>query len=83
MLYQTADDNLFSDEMLELVEDLKEDTEETMRIEMAPWVQNYTVKMEDLYTELTLDQMENKPAGPVPVKLDSYRDLFAQKEATQ
>ena len=41
--------------MLELVEDLKEDTEEAMRIEMAPWVQNYTVPMDELYTELTLD----------------------------
>ena len=69
--------------MLELVEDLKEDKAETMRIEMAPWVQNYTVPMDELYTELTLDQMENKPTGPVLVKLDNYTDLFVKKEATQ
>ena len=64
--------------MLELLEDLKEDTEEAMRNEMAPWVQNYIVKMKDLYTELTLEQMENKPTGPQPVKLNSYTDLFVK-----
>ena len=68
--------------MLELVDDLKEDTAETMRIEMAPWVQNYTVPMDELYTELTLMQMENKPTGPQPVKLNNYTDLFAKKKAT-
>ena len=53
-----------------------------MKIEMAPWVQNYTVPMDEMYTELTLEEMENKPTGPIPVKLESYTELFTEKETT-
>ena len=53
-----------------------------MKIDMAPWVQNYTVKMDELYTELTLEQIESKPTGPIPVKLESYTELFTEKETT-
>ena len=34
-----------------------------MKIEMIPWTE-YMVKMEDLYTELTVEKIENKPTGP-------------------
>ena len=60
---------------------MQEYTEEAMKIEMAPWVQNYTVPMDELYTELTLEQIENKPTGPIPVKLDNYAQLFTEQEA--
>ena len=53
-----------------------------MKIEMAPWVQNYMVPMNKLYTELTLEQMENKPTGPISVKLDKYAQLFTEQETT-
>ena len=65
-----------------LIEELQQYTEEAMKIEMAPWVQNYAVKMEDLYTELTLEQIENKPTGPIPIKLETYAELFNEKETT-
>ena len=51
-----------------------------MKIEMASWVQNYTVPMDELYTELTLEQIENKPTGPIPVKLDNYAQVFTERE---
>ena len=51
-----------------------------MKIEMAPWVQTYAVKMDELYTELTLEQIESKRTGPIPVKLESYTELFTEKE---
>ena len=51
-----------------------------MKIEMAPWVKNHTVSMDELYTELTLEQIENKPTGQIPVKLESYSELFTEKE---
>ena len=44
-----------------------------------PWDDSYTVDMEELYTELTLEQIENKPRGPTSVKLDSYMQLFEEK----
>ena len=31
---------------------------------MVPWLKGYTVQMEDLYTELTVGKIENKPTGP-------------------
>ena len=43
-----------SDEIAEMVEDVKEYTEEAMKIEMASWAEDYTtVDMDELYTELT------------------------------
>ena len=65
-----------------MIEELQEYTEEAMKIEMAPWVQNHTVPMDELYTELTLAQIENKPTGPIPVKLDNYTQLFTEQEKT-
>ena len=74
--------SVFPEELTELIEELQEYTEEVMKIEMAPWVQNYTVPMEELYTELTLAQIENKPTGPIPVQLNNYTQLFTTQEAT-
>ena len=73
---------LFLDELNEFIEELREYTEEAMKIEMAPWVQNYTLPMDELYTELTLEQIESKPTGPIPVKLESYTELFTEKVTT-
>ena len=50
-----------------------------MKIEMPPWDESYNVNMDELYSELTLEQMENKPKGPTSVKLDSYMQLFEEK----
>ena len=51
-----------------------------MKIEMIPWVQSYTVPMDELYTELTLEQIENKPTGSIPIKLETYSELFNEKK---
>ena len=50
-----------------------------MKIEMPPWDDSYTVNVDELYTELTLEQIENKPRGPTSVKLENYTQLFEQK----
>ena len=63
-----------------MIEELKEYTEESMKIERAPWVPgDYTVNMDELYTELTVQQIDNKPHGPVYVKLKHYSHLFEEK----
>ena len=42
---------------MEIAEELKITTEETMKIDMAPWAKAYTeVDLEKLYTELTLEK---------------------------
>ena len=49
-----------------------------MKIEMAPWAKAYTVDMIDMYTELTLGEIKNKPAGPINSKISNYKDLFRE-----
>ena len=73
---------LLSDEIADLIDELQEYTEKAMKIEMAPWIESYTVDMEDLYTELSLEQIENKPTGPISEKLDNYAQLFTEQETT-
>ena len=50
-----------------------------MKIDMPPWDDSDTVDMDKLYTELILEQIENKPRGPASVRLDSYSQLFEEK----
>ena len=50
------------------------DTEEIMKIEMIPWTE-YMVKMEDLYTELTVEKIENKPTGPESKVINDSKEL--------
>ena len=69
-------------EVEELIEKLKECTEERMRIEMAPWQKGYTVAMDELYTELTLEKIDNKPTGPEGQVLDDYQELFIESEVS-
>ena len=64
------------------MEGLKEDTEEIMKIEMIPWTE-YMVKMEDLYTELTVEKIENKPTGPESEVISDYKELFTQVLGSQ
>ena len=63
-------------EMLALVDELKPDIQERMKIEMAPWVKGYTVDMDELYTELTLEKIDNKPSGPQKTKFTAFKLLF-------
>ena len=65
-----------------MIEEMQEYTEAAMKIEMVPWAKSCTVDMDELYTELTLEQIENKPTGQIPVKLDNYAQLFTTQEAT-
>ena len=67
----------FSESDLEdLAEKLRPYTATTARIEMAPWAKAYTVPMQDIYTELTLETTENLPTGPEGKRLEDYRELF-------
>ena len=39
---------------------LRNHYKKTMKIEMAPWAKAYTVDMKDMYTDLTLEKIENQ-----------------------
>ena len=47
---------------------------------MAPWAKAYTVDMKDIYTELTLDKIENQPTGPEGKTIEDYKELFEDKK---
>ena len=63
----------------DLAEKLRPYTTTTTRIEMAPWAKAYTVPMQDIYTELTLEKIENQPTGPEGERLGNYKELFQDK----
>ena len=62
-----------------LAESLKEYTANTTRIEMAPWAKAYTVDMKDIYTDLTLEKIENQPTGPEGKRVQDYKELFQEE----
>ena len=62
--------------MKKLTRRIKEFYKRTMKIEMAPWAKAYTVDIKEIYTELTLDKIENQPTGPEGKKIEDYKELF-------
>ena len=53
-----------------------------MKIEMIPWTQ-FMVKMENLYTELTVEKIENESAGPESKEINDYKELFTKVLGSQ
>ncbi len=49
--------------MQSIADILKPDVEERMNIQMTPWIESDVVKMEDLYTRLSIERHEKKPHG--------------------
>ena len=51
------------EELLDISNRLRPYTADAMKIEVAPWIRDYVVDMEDLYTELTLEEIKQQPIG--------------------
>ena len=51
-----------------------------MKIEVAPWIQDYVVDMDDLFTELQLEKIHNKPTGQERLLLEDYTELFVEED---
>ena len=43
---------------------------------MAPWAKAYTGDIDEVYTELALEKIENEPTGPEGKRIDDYKELF-------
>ena len=71
-------DCFFSEEeLITIAEDLKPFMEEAMKIDTAPWVKAYTeVNMDELYTELTLERLENQAKGTMGRQISDYKEIF-------
>ncbi len=64
------------DEFLRLAQEIRPFTEQRTRIEVAPWIQDYVVDMDELYSELIVETMTSKLKGPEYKKLESYQQMF-------
>ena len=62
--------------LLDIADAIRPYMELAMKIEVAPWIKEYVVNMEDLYTELILEKLNNKPYGLDKKDLSNYRELF-------
>ena len=73
----------FGRRVLTLAEDLQPYIEQVMKIEVAPWIKEYVTDMDDLYSELTLEKLENKPLEYQRQRLDTYKELFAEQALSE
>ena len=64
------------EELLSLAEDLRPHMTKCMKMEPAPWIRDYVVDMEELYTELELQKINHRLYCEEHVKLENYRELF-------
>ena len=63
-------------EFLTLIEKMKPHTMRRMKIEPFPWLRDYFVDMNKLYTELILEEIENTIFGQNTKKLANYEKMF-------
>ena len=51
-----------------------------MKIEVAPWIKDYVTEMDDLYTDLTLEKVDNRLLSEEhkSSKLSDYREIFPE-----
>ena len=64
------------DELLTIAEELRPYTADAVKIEVAPWIRDYVVDMEKLYTELALEKIHNTPTEQESQVLNHYSELF-------
>ena len=46
------------------------------KIEVAPWIEDYVVDMKELYTEVVVEKLHNKPQGEETTVVSDYKELF-------
>ena len=66
------------DELISIAEQVRPHMERLMKIKVAPWIRDYVVNMEDLYTEVFMEKLDNKPTGLHICVLNHYKDLFVR-----
>ena len=49
-----------------------------MKLEPFPWLQDYLIDMDELYTELTLQKLNNTRCGVTGKTLGNYEDMFKE-----
>ena len=68
------------DELQIIADNMRPYTADAMKIEVAPWIRDYVVDMDELYTELSLEKLHNKPTRQEVETLMHYRELFKRNK---
>ena len=68
------------EEFLDLAQKLRHFTQRQMMIEVAPWIRDYVVEMQELYCELILEKIAYTPFGMEIIKLSNYEVLFKEHD---
>ena len=68
------------EELACIAEQIRPHMERAMKIEVAPWIRDYMVDMEDLYTEVVLEKLDYKLTGEVRRVLSDYSELFKRAD---
>ena len=63
-------------DIVTIIDELRAHTLETMKPEMASWAKEYTPKMEDVKTELTINKLNGSGINP---KKGNYSELFRNR----
>ena len=73
---------MFVEEEVEALADvLRIETESRMKIQLVPWIASDVMNMEELYTELEIEQLENTTKTAKRTHTNDYRELFKEREA--
>ena len=63
---------------------MRPDTEQAMKIEVAPWIKDYVTDMDDLYTDLKLTKLQNNVTTVnTGYPLKCYNEIFQEIEIEQ
>ena len=54
-----------------------------MKMEVAPWIKDYVVDTEELYTEVELEEIRITSTGEEFVVIKDYKELFANDNAVE
>ena len=68
------------EEFLDIADAIRPYMRQAMKIEVAPWIKDYVVNMEELYTELVLEKINNRPFGQQADILSDYMELFRKND---
>ena len=70
-------------ELQSIAKSVRPFAEQSMKIQVAPWLEGYNVTIDKLYTEFIFEKIENEPTGPSEKRLRDYKELFETHNQTQ
>ena len=70
---------ILEEDLEDITEGLRGHTLDSVKMEPIPWVQSHLPEIDKLYTELTVEKIENEPTGPENEVINDYRELFVRE----